>query len=53
MIKDLQAKTKNLIEKQKEYEDETKNYLEKFKEIKEHVEILFNTLNCNEDKEET
>ena len=53
LIKDLQAKTKNLIEKQKEYEDETKNYLEKFKEIKEHVEILFNTLNCNEDKEET
>ena len=46
LIKELQAKTRNLMEKQKEYDDETKNYLEKFKEIKSHVEILFDSLNC-------
>ena len=52
LIKDLQAKTRNLMEKQKEYEDETKNYLEKFKNIKEQVENLIKSLNFDEEKEE-
>ena len=49
LIKDLQAKTKNLIEKQKEYDDDTKKHLEQFKEIKEHVQSLFITLNCKDE----
>ena len=49
LIKDLQAKTRNLMEKQKEYDDETKKYLELFKEIKTHVENLLDSLNCNEE----
>ena len=49
LIKDLQAKTKSLLEKQKEYDDGTKKYLEQFKEIKNHVELLFESLNCKKE----
>ena len=47
LIKELQAKNKSLMEKQKEYC--TKKYLEQLKEIKNHVELLFESLNCKKE----
>ena len=49
LIKELMSKTENLKKKQKEYEEDVKKYLDEFKEIQKHVEILFNSLNCNEE----
>ena len=37
------------MKKQKEYDDGIKKYLEQFKEIKNHVELLFESLNCKKE----
>ena len=52
LIDELNSKTKNLIKKQKEYENEFKKNNDKFKEIKNYTKILYDNLNCFNEMDE-
>ena len=51
-VEELNNKTKNLIQKHKEYEDESKQNIALFKDIKKYTEILFNSLDCENEMSE-
>lgn len=48
IISELKTKTQKLIQKQDKYENEYKKYNEEFRQIKNKIQILFATLNCEE-----
>ena len=51
-VEELNNKTKNLIQKHKEYEDQSKQNIALFKDIKKYTEILFNSLDCENEMSE-
>lgn len=52
IISELKTKTQKLIQKQDKYENEYKKYNEEFRQIKNKIQILFATLNCEENLDE-
>jgi hypothetical protein len=51
-VEELNNKTKNLIQKHKEYEEQSKQNIALFKDIKKYTEILFNSLDCENEMSE-
>ena len=51
-VEELNNKTKNLIQKHKEYEEQSKQNIALFKDIKKYTEILFNSLDCETEMSE-
>ncbi len=49
LIDELKSKTKKLKQKEEEYKTDTEKYLDQFKHIKDHIQKLFNSLNCEEE----
>ena len=51
-VEELNNKTKNLIQKHKEYEEQSKQNIALLKDIKKYTEILFNSLDCENEMSE-
>ena len=51
-VEELNNKSKNLIQKHKEYEEQSKQNIALFKDIKKYTEILFNSLDCENEMSE-